>query len=253
MVQTTTTANQLIVHETTDYGLFKELEGNRVVNKLHLRRLKDSMAKNYLFTIITVNELMQIIDGQHRFNVCRELQLPIYYVKMNGYGLREVQILNANNKVWNSDDYLSGYCDLAKQHEGSYEDYLIYKDFKDRYQFGHSECLLILTQHFDRRSIQSFFNGDLKIDNYANGVLIAKKLEEIGKFYSGYKRKSFVRVIVNLLKNPNFVFSEFIHKVQLQPMALKDCTDVKMYRELIEEVYNYRRKEKINLRFDNIK
>ena len=46
--------NEIQVHTTKDYSLFKILNGNRDVNELHLRRLKESIKKNHLTTIIMV-------------------------------------------------------------------------------------------------------------------------------------------------------------------------------------------------------
>ena len=46
----------VLVHTTTDYFIFKPIEGNRNKNLMHINRLKKSMADNYLFTVIIVNE-----------------------------------------------------------------------------------------------------------------------------------------------------------------------------------------------------
>jgi len=40
------------VHTTTDYFMFKTLNGNRDINQLHLTRLKESFKKDYLTTIM---------------------------------------------------------------------------------------------------------------------------------------------------------------------------------------------------------
>ena len=53
----------------------------------------------------------------------------------------------------------------------------------------------------------------------------------------------------NHFKNENFEFTEFLAKLKQQPTTLQDCTNVSQYKSLIEEIYNYRRREKINLRF----
>ena len=71
----------------------------------------------------------------------------------------------------------------------------------------------------------------------------------IGKYYSGYKRRSFIYAMIGLFKNKNFDFNEFIHKLKTQPSAMVDCTDTQQYLSLIEEIYNYRRREKVNLRY----
>lgn len=231
------------VHTTTDYFLFKPIDGNRNKNLLHINRLKKSMAQNYLFTVIIVNEKYEIIDGQHRFDVIQELKLPLNYIICKGYGLNEVHILNANSKTWNSDDYLEGYCNLG------YEDYLIYKEFKNKYQFGHNECMRLLTGHLHGSSVKEFHEGKLKINNYKEAKKYADLILLIKPYFSEYKRRSFINAMITLFKNDNFEFSEFLQKLKIQPTALNVCNDVEQYITLIEEIYNYKRRIKVNLRF----
>lgn len=231
------------VHTTTDYSLFKPIGGNRNKNLFHINRLKNSMAQNYLFTAIIVNENYQIIDGQHRFEVIKELKLPLHYIICTGYGLNEVHILNQNSKNWSTDDYLEGYCDLG------YKEYLLYKNFKNEYGFGHQECLALLTN--DRGQHNNFKSGQLVIDDYFGAKKISDNIMLIEPFYSkiGIRRRSFVNAMISLFKNPNFEFTEFLQKLKLQPTALVDCATTSQYKSLIEEIYNYRRREKVNLRF----
>ena len=42
---------------------------------------------------------------------------------------------------------------------------------------------------------------------------------------------------------------EFLAKLKQQPTTLQDCTNTSQYKVLIEEIYNYRRREKVNLRY----
>jgi hypothetical protein len=231
------------VHTTTDYFLFKPIGGNRNKNLFHINRLKNSMAQNYLFTAIIVNENHQIIDGQHRFEVIKELGLPLHYIICNGYSLNEVHILNQNAKNWSTDDYLQGYCDLG------YKDYLLYKNFKDQYGFGHKNCLALITG--GKVPYEKFKSGEMVITNYFEATKIADNIMLVQPFYSktGIRSRSFVNSMISLSKNPNFEFTEFLQKLKLQPLALVDCASTTQCKSLIEEIYNYRRREKVNLRF----
>ena len=231
------------VHTTTDYFLFKPLDGNRTKNLLHINRLKKSMSEQYLFTIIIVNENYEIIDGQHRFDVITELKLPLHYVVCNGYGLQEVHRLNQLSKNWNADDYLTGYCNLG------YEDYLIYRDFKSKYKIGHNECITLLSGGH-RFGLNTHFNtGLFKIKSLQEVKKTIEKILLLEPHYDGYKRKAFIFAMHKLLQNPNFEFTEFIQKLKIQPTALQNCTDVAQYVALIEEIYNYKRRDKVNLRY----
>jgi hypothetical protein len=231
------------VHTTTDYFLFKPIEGNRNKNLLHINRLKKSMAETYLFTVIIVNEKYEIIDGQHRFDVIQELKLPLNYIVCNGYGLNEVHILNQNSKTWTSDDYLDGYCKLG------YKDYLKYKEFKELYGIGHYECMWLLNGSQLSNPTQVFFTGDFKIKNYNEACKIIEKIMLVDPYYEEWKRRSFILAMLQLFKNPNFELTEFLQKLKLQPTALSNCSTTNQYVSLIEEIYNYRRREKVNLRY----
>ena len=233
------------VHTSNDYSTFKTMEGNRNINKLHLRRLKESIKDNYLFTVITVNENHEIIDGQHRFAAIKELGLPVRYVVCEGYGLNEIQILNRNSKNWNSDDYLEGYCNLGNR------EYQKYKEFKERYDFGHNETMSMLTGYNsgNGKVIDKFRRGKFRITHLGEARAKADKISLFKGIYKGYKRRAFIYALLDLMDKEQFEFTEFLQKVKLQPSALTDCKDREQYISLIEEIYNYKRRMKVNLRY----
>jgi hypothetical protein len=240
--------NEIQVHTTKDYSLFKTLNGNRDVNQLHLTRLKESMKKNHLTTIIMVNEKFEIIDGQHRFLISQELKLPINYIISKNYGLAEVQILNANMKNWTIVDYVNGYCDLG------FKDYEIYREFINEYGFTNQVALFLLSGEFacgtSEVSISTKFKeGKFKINDLNNSKKMADKIMMIEPYYKGFLRRSFIYALIGMFKNENFEFTEFLAKLKQQPTTLQDCTNVSQYKSLIEEIYNYRRREKVNLRY----
>jgi hypothetical protein len=179
----------------------------------------------------------------HRFDVIQELKLPLNYIVCNGYGLNEVHILNQNSKNWTSDDYLEGYCKLG------YKDYLKYKEFKDLYGIGHYECMWLLNGSQLSNPTQVFFTGDFKIRNYNEACKIIEKIMLVEPYYEEWKRRSFILAMLQLFKNPNFELTEFLQKLKLQPTALSNCSTTNQYVSLIEEIYNYRRREKVNLRY----
>ena len=232
------------VHTTTDYFLFKPIDGNRNKNVLHLKRLKQSMEQNYLFTVIIVNENYEIIDGQHRFEIIRELGLPLHYIICKGYGLNEVHVLNANAKNWTTEDYLAGYCDMG------YPDYLKMKIFSTKHDLKISIALILLSLDEDNHhAIINFRNGNWKIKDLAIAEKIGYAINLIKPIYNGANRRTFVLALVKLYRNQNFELVEFLSKLKIQPNALVHCVNADQYVSLIEEIYNYRRREKINLRY----
>ena len=232
-----------VVYRTKNHSLFKSLGGNRDVNKAHVKRLVNSMNERVLFSPIIVNENMQVIDGQHRLTALTELNKPVNYIIVEGYGLNEVQLLNMNSKNWSSDDYMNGYCDLNKK------DYILYREFKEKYGFGHSECQSLLSGVARANEQRKFYSGNFKIKDYKAAIDKAEKICMVSQYYDGYKRRSFVYAMMSLFENENFEFTQFLQKLKTQPTALMDCTNVNNYKLLIEEIYNYRSRNKVNLRY----
>ena len=227
--------NQVMM--TNDYNMFKYIDGNRDVNKLHLKRLRESIAEKYITVPIIINEKNQIIDGQHRFQSARDLNKPVYYIKIDGLDLQDVQRLNTNTKNWTADAYLDGYCRLGLP------DYIKYREYKNKYGFGHNEVSALLlnnTRYHGGRNLD-FKNGTFKINDYNLAVKNAEKIHMVSKFYDGFQRRAFVYAMLDLFKNPDYNHAEFLNKLSYQSVKLVDCTDVQQYLILIEEIYNYKR------------
>jgi hypothetical protein len=255
MKQLTNVVQDLMVYQTSDYGQFKILFGNRNTNELHVKRLIQSFKTRYLFSPILVNEKMQIIDGQHRFLACKELSLPINYIVARGYGLEEVQILNTNNSNWTKHDYLKAYCDLGVKTYGELKQFMI--DFPD---FSIGTCIYLITNSagdvkkqttIDKLVVRmkDFEEGKLVIPDLALSYKNANKIMLLKGLYEGYNRGVFVRALIGIFKNPAYKHDNFISRVKKTPTMLSDCATVMTYKGLIEEIYNYRRSDKINLRF----
>jgi hypothetical protein len=117
--------------------------------------------------------------------------------------------------------------------------------------FKYTEIAMFLNNNQSSIERYSFESGtwvcrsESKAREWANNILQLKPYGE--KFYN---RSIFVRAMIKVMSNkPEFVFDEFLHKVKLRPLNFKQCGTVDQYVEMIEDIYNYRRSDKVNLRF----
>jgi len=79
------------VYVTKDLGMFSSIDGNRVPNLIHVKRLTDSLRKYGMkCNPILVNEKMQVIDGQHRLLAAKEIKCEIYFIIIPGSNLTDV-------------------------------------------------------------------------------------------------------------------------------------------------------------------
>jgi hypothetical protein len=230
------------IHTTTNYAQFKQLTGNRSINKSHKARLMESMRKNYRFTVITVNERNEVIDGQHRLACAKELGLPVHYVVCEGYGLSDVQQLNANLKRWITDDYLDGYCEMENEH------YLFYRAFKKSFRLGHNECMRLLSGNQSHK-FDAFRSGEFTVVDGAKAMDYAKKIVSLEELYPGARRRAFVFAMIDMLDHPQFDYDRFRSKLERQRAKMYDCSSVDQYKDLIETIYNFYTSDKVNLRF----
>jgi hypothetical protein len=248
------------VYKTSDLSIFKVIGGNRVPNPQHIKRLKSSILDNgMLCNPILVNEKMEVIDGQHRLLACKECQSFIYFIILKNYNLNEVHTLNLNQKNWTKKDFMDGYCDMG------IESYIKLREFiKNNEDFTFNDCVSLCSNTagsrlgIDNRTLKSgelahqsevFVAGTWKGKDFELANEWADKIKLIKPYYIGYNRTTFVGVMIGLFKNPSFDYSEFMHKVRLQPKSLVDCANSSQQRLLIEEIYNYKSRNKVNLRY----
>lgn len=257
-------SNTMVVNhvlETSNYDLFKSLKGNRIVNLSHVAKLKKSMTSKYLVSPIIVNEKMQVIDGQHRFASAKQLKLPIRYIVVEGYGLEEVQVLNQNTANWKNIDFLNAYCDLG------YEEYLKMEKFMNMFpDFSLKSCEGLLTGKTGNESksdkkfitesnktgkyhVSSFRDGEFKVYNWSRAVELANMITMIKPLYDSFSRVSFISAMIPIFDIPEYDHNQFIERLKSNPNMLVHCRNITEYRLLIEEIYNFRSRNKVNLRF----
>ncbi len=244
---------------TYEYEKFKTLQGNRIVSKSNLMRITQSMKEKHLISPIAVNEKFEIIDGQHRFAASKEIGLPVYYFILDGANLPDVQRLNAVSKNWNFVDYLSSYCELG------YPEYMKVKRFREDFpDFGIKACLALLSlslgTHIQKKvgtnrdgskhlSNHSFSDGNFKCANLQRSYELASQLTQLKPITDLYNKSNFVGAYVQVSRKNQFDYRNFKYKAQKYPSKFYDCTSTQNFVAMFEEVYNYKNRSKLNLRF----
>lgn len=251
------------VYRTSDLSIFKQIDGNRVPNLQHIKRLADSIrVYGMKCNPILVNEKFEVIDGQHRLMAAKEAESFVYYIIMDGYTLNEVHTLNLNQKNWSKKDFMDGYANMGVQ------SYVKLKKFVEKNDdFTFSDCISFCSNLSSAANASSAANkfraGASVITNlkevFDEGTWVGKdfelaqewanKIRMIKPYYDGYSRSAFVGTMIGLFTNYNFDFNEFMHKVRLQPTALVDCASREQYKTLIEDIYNYRSRNKVSLKY----
>ncbi len=232
------------IYCTENTSLFKRLKENRQVNEAHVQALMSSFDKDgYLFTIVYVNERLEIIDGQHRCEAAKRLQLPVYFMIMPGWGMREVTILNVNSRNWTINDFMETHAKAGNPN------YVRFKEFFDAHEFDVTTCQLIVT---GRRSggyaaSDEFRLGQMQVDDQqlTDGYLKAKKIADMQPFHPlGWKSRNFVEAMLTLLAVANYDHDHLLLKLQTYPdilLAGAKSLRTDEYLKIFLDKYNFRR------------
>ncbi len=254
---------EYVVKKTTEYDIFNIINANRNINPRHVKTLKGSFREHgVLMNPILVNDKMQVVDGQHRLTALKQLELPVYYLIIGDYGIKEVQALNLNQKNWSKKDYAVSFSEMG------YEHYTTLLEFHKEYdEFGFTSCIKLLQNSTTVKDVgrknsnlkrntteetnpsQVFEEGTWEVSDYDIAEEWVEYLRNIDEYYSGYNRSVFVSTMIGLFKKPQFDRDEFMRKLSYQGNALNDCTSISDYLLLIEEIYNFKKRNKVNLRY----
>ncbi len=240
----------ICVQSTIEYEEIKRVNGNRATNLAHIETLKISMSEKQLVVPAILNEKMQIIDGQHRFDACIALDIPFYYIVIEGYGLADVQRMNTNMKNWTMDDFLQTYIELYKNGSTEYMGYIRFKDFINKYNIP-LPAGIFLSNMFLADGIKSdaFKIGTFGFDEEKENIA-SIFIEEVIEIFSGLDDKkwfnlSFLKAYADFYFHEDYDSSIMI-KRQSQivsgtkhSLPFRDVSGVAGYRNMIIEAYNH--------------
>jgi len=220
--------------KTNEYSMFKLSKTNRPITEGHVSRLVDSINKyGYLNSRpITVNRHFFIIDGQHRFEACKRLNLPILY-EMDNLEINEGQIhLNMTQDKWTSKDFINCH---AKKGIKCYQDI---QTISSAYGISESVSLIV------------YAGGAVKPSTYKLGETINKspKSDKIAGLLLFFKDKisfkiteKFTRALTHLV-NGDFTEQE-INKIKKNAFGLVQCANDTQYAEQFKKIVTKRTKQ----------
>jgi len=233
------------VHKTSEYDMFKDIFGNRKITKSHITNIKQSFSEKQIEAPIIVNEKYEVIEGQHRFRSCKQLNLPIYYIMLEGLELEDVQRLNANSKNWNLSDHCHSFCVRG------FKEYIIYRDFKAEFGFNENETIAMLEGVSDKNKTRplwaKFKSGKFRVANLKRSTENASRIIEVKQYYDGYRKRCFVFAMLTCFEADSWDHSVFMEKLSKQSGRLTDQVHEDDYMRVIQKIYNYRNKKPIKL------
>lgn len=223
---------------TKNYEKFKKLEGNRITEDKRVEKIKKSILKvGYITSPILVNENMEIIDGQGRFEALKQLQLPIEYIVQDNIGIKECVAMNVYQTNWNKKDYIKSYADRGIQ------SYIYIKDLMEKFNINNTSIIAVATVGVSRFDEVMFREGNIKLtqEQYENAIKkldffqdISTQFNHISRFNLFFKGLLFCTEIDGIdLKRLKEKSAEVLEYGKLPPIPT-----IEEVMQFLEELYN---------------
>ena len=198
------------------YNKINYFMGNRRIINEHVEKIMASLSSDGGNTLednpILINNKYEIIDGQHRYEACKRLDLPIYVKMVNENFKDNIIFLNTNQRNWNDGDFANYYASQGLK------PYQIYLDYKEKYKFiTHGIMIAIFNKWYDRRNDGgSFKNGLLTIkypehieDTIEKLVALRDVAQNPRIEPSTFKKQQFQQALLKLFLSHKFKFNKF--------------------------------------------
>lgn len=237
-------AVKMTLYKTSNYDMFKYIASNRPIEEHHVKEVMAEIQANDFRkeNPVKVNRSHEIIEGQHTFQACVRLEIPVYYMytKMTK---QHIGRFNSSRKTWNMENVLHHYCV-----EGVH-DYKVLAGFRTRHPYPLSTLIILLTGEHTKRVLSDYRKGEFKIGQSLDSV--EKLLDSIKQFkeYSDkiYRHRTFILSYIDVLTHPDFNHDVFVHKVTLVPARFVKQENKRDYFRMIEDIYNYKNPNPIRL------
>jgi len=242
------------VYITKDYHLFGFIKGNREIDQTNLNNIKESLSKKQILEsaiIIGIDNVSndgkpyKIIEGQHRFTACSELELPLSFIIREDFdievmekSLSIVELLNTASKTWDITNFMYSKCLLG------IKQYILYKELFEKYDMLEHETILTIINRYkgDYRYVwyQQFKEGDLLLTDemyeYVDRDL--KILNSLIPSIINSGKRQYIKAYINVMYTPNLDIKRLINKtLQMGELPVSKNID-KCYEVIVKEVYN---------------
>lgn len=241
------------IKKTNDFELFKFRQDNRVISASHVKKLINSIKKQNLLSLspIIVNSNFEVVDGQHRLEAARELNIDIYYLIDDEFSSESMIILNTNQKKWTANDYLKYWVDHGNDH------YIKFENTSKKHNWRYFTTLSILSC-YSKETVEKFKKGEFIypeddetkkfVDFYLKfqSICIEKKTKP-SWIITGNR---LIEAVKRLFKCP-FLNSELLlTKLENFPGKIIISDSAKGYATQFVEIYNRNSNKRLKIIFD---
>jgi len=237
-----------MVKSTTNFEKFKTITGNREVSVPAVERLVREIKKSNLLPYfpILVNKKMEVIDGQHRLEACKILNVPVYYnIGKNG-DIETVQTVNTTSRNWMASDYLHSWIKRGNKHYEALASFMA----ENALPLGCARRILAWDK--GGNDIDGFKKGKFRISSENKAIEIKDLIKEICSINTGrlVYTHTFVIALMKMVDTPRYSQKWMLNRLEISAPKFWTSDKAVDYLRQLEDVYNFDvKREKNKVRF----
>lgn len=241
------------IQQSKDYHKFTMIIGNRVLSEKKIKNIIADIKGGmnllpYCPILVYINnsskQTYEIIDGQHRFEVCKQLKEPVYFVEcQEQLSLLQIARMNSRTDKWTNRNFLDCYVNLEIY------DYIVLKDFMKKYHIVYSAAITFLMNGKisagGTDSMEIFRNGEFKVNHLELAEKIVSLTFDIFDIYTFRHDRYLIGAVHELYDKGLCDWEVLKAKVKSATNEMDKQPSQKEYKFNIERVYNYGNKNRV--------
>lgn len=234
----------LQIYFTTDYARFKMMNGNRQLNETKIKRIiseihnGNDMLRYYPIQVKEKNSRLDILDGQHRFFICKQLKRPVFYILVTEEkSMPDIAKINSNVEKWNAEDFINCYVQFDNNN------YKLLQSFIDTYGFSLGVSLKLLhdgdpgTAAGNVKLNDIFRSGNFIVNTQKEAIQFAENAKLFQGFKS-YKSRPFLIALYKIQVAGLYSISDLAKDFNKRPDYLTEQANYKAYINILEQMVN---------------
>jgi hypothetical protein len=246
------------IQTTTNYGQFNFLLANRSINESKVKNLAHEIAVNGLKVPIIVNERLEVIDGQHRLQACKQVKEPLKYFVSRGATVADAAAANQAGSNWNKRDWIDYHAARGNQ------DYLKLQTWiahcKSMGVISLDAAILFAQNNATTKTLYKK-DGQIIDKKVAGSVLLGNQLKvgtwqfgdektafqllemycELSETAAWTNKKLFITTMIRVSRISDFNLKWLLKQIKKYPQKWYNCVNGDAYIAMIEDIYNYNR------------
>lgn len=236
------------IESTKNYRLFVRSDENRPINLKKHKKLVDSM-KLYgwlpSFPMVCVRDksgCLFIKDGQHRHAIAQMLGIAVYWTEE--FVDFDIALINGTPQIWTLRDYAEKY---ASNNNAAYVQGL---QFAERHSLPLGIAFTLLAGVTGWTNIRPMFvNGTFQVRDEVWAEMVGSLYSAMLQISSELRTTRFIEACMACARVDGFDESRMVHNAKQCREKLVSYSTRDAFLEMMEYVYNFKRRQTIPLKF----